>query len=34
MTKKTLFEADQSLTKMSFEECFVRRAPEAGEEVD
>ena len=34
MTKKTLSEADQSLTRMSFEGCFARRAPEAGEEVD
>ena len=33
MTKRTLIEVDQSLTRMSFEECFERREPEAGVEA-
>ena len=33
MTKRTLFEVGRSLTRMSFEECFERREPEAGAEA-
>ena len=31
MRKRTLVEADQSLKRMSFEECFEKTAPEAAE---